>query len=428
MDKSKTMADNYDAYYYANCCGVPYDEEHLWAFFGHIADRIVSDIAPKTVLDAGCAKGFCVQALRQHGVEAWGIDVSGHAISEVSPEAQPYCRVGSISEPFDREYDLIICQEVLEHMPQDEACWAIENICSHTEDVIFSSSPTDFTEPTHLNVQPPEFWALQFARLGFYRDVEFDASFIISHAARFRKMKDPAWQIVGAYERRLWQLTQEFCGMRTSLLTHQNQLAEKDGAVAQSQQELQALGAQKDGQAQQFQGELQRIAAEKEQAVAQLQQELQTLGAQKDSQTQQFQGELQRIAAEKEQAVAQLQQELQALGAQKDVQIQQLQEELQRIAAEKEQAVTQLQQELQALGAQKDGLAQQLQDELQRIAVEKEQAVAQLQQELKVLGAQTDSQIQQLQDELRGMVAEKEARITSRLLRWLRKDAENPAK
>ena len=299
--KTKTMAGEYDAYYYAHCCGVPYDKEHLWDFFTHIADRVISDIAPKTVLDAGCAKGFFVQALRQHGVEAWGIDISKYAISQVDPEAKPYCRVGSISEPFDRQYDLIVCQEVLEHMPPKEACRAIENICNHTEDVLFSSSPIDFTEPTHLNVQPPEFWALQFARLGFYRDLDFDAHGIsIPWAMRFRKMKDPLWHVTGAYERRLWHVTQEFDGMRTSLLNQQGQLAEKEKAVTQLQQELKALGAKRDSQVQQLQDESQRLVAEKDKAVVQLQQELQALGAQRDSQVRQLNDELQRMVAEKE--------------------------------------------------------------------------------------------------------------------------------
>jgi SAM-dependent methyltransferase len=181
-------AGQYDAYYYAHCCGAPYEREGtIWEHFRTIADRIVSDIAPRTVLDAGCAKGFLVEWLRKRGVEAWGLDVSEYAIGEVTPEIRPYCRVASVAEPLDRDYDLIVCQEVLEHIPAEDAEKALPNLCSHTTDILFSSCSTDYTEPTHINVRPPEFWAEQFARHGFVRDFDFDATFITAWAVRFRK-------------------------------------------------------------------------------------------------------------------------------------------------------------------------------------------------------------------------------------------------
>jgi hypothetical protein len=44
----------FDAHYYAHNCGRPYQRDEAWQqFFGNIADRIVSDIEPATVLDAG---------------------------------------------------------------------------------------------------------------------------------------------------------------------------------------------------------------------------------------------------------------------------------------------------------------------------------------------------------------------------------------
>ena len=55
-------------------------------FFGTIADQVVAEIKPRRVLDVGCAKGFLVEALRDRGVEAFGIDVSEYAIGEVRPD------------------------------------------------------------------------------------------------------------------------------------------------------------------------------------------------------------------------------------------------------------------------------------------------------------------------------------------------------
>src|SRR6266699_3931927 len=64
--------------------------ESLWqTYFGQIADLIVSGLAPRTVLDAGCAIGFLVEARRERGVEAWGIDISEYAIEQVPETIRP---------------------------------------------------------------------------------------------------------------------------------------------------------------------------------------------------------------------------------------------------------------------------------------------------------------------------------------------------
>jgi SAM-dependent methyltransferase len=198
---------SFDEFYYRNCCGQPYERNDAWlAFFNGIAERIVSDIRPTRVLDAGCTIGLLVETLRARGVEAWGIDLSTWAIEHASPAAAPYVREGSITEPFAERYDLIVCIEVLEHMPPALAEQAIANFAAHTDDVLFSSTPFDYREPTHVNVRMPEDWAEAFARHGFYRDVDYDASYVTKWAVRFTRRDVPAHRLVRDYERRFWQL------------------------------------------------------------------------------------------------------------------------------------------------------------------------------------------------------------------------------
>ncbi|MFN2150176.1 MAG: class I SAM-dependent methyltransferase, partial [Anaerolineales bacterium] len=141
----------FDAYYYAHGCGeLPYQRNSAWLeMFENIAKRIAQDIQPKTVLDAGCALGFLVEGLRKQNVDAYGVDISEYAIENVHESIKPYCRQGSITEPFPQKYDLIVTIEVLEHMPKDQAEAAVANLCAHTDDVLFSSSPFDYKEPTH---------------------------------------------------------------------------------------------------------------------------------------------------------------------------------------------------------------------------------------------------------------------------------------
>lgn len=222
-------ASLFDAYYFQHGCGQPYQRTAEWlAAFGRFADHIVAGLQPKTALDAGCAMGFLVEALRDRGVQAYGVDISEYALQQARADIRPYCWVGSVTTPLPQRYDVIVCIEVLEHMALAESEQAIANFCRYTDDVLFSSSPEDYREATHFNVQPPEYWAEQFARQGFVRDVDFDATFITPWAARYRRLRDPWPRAVRGYERRFWALWKE-----NQELRHQ---VNENRQVVQSQQ------------------------------------------------------------------------------------------------------------------------------------------------------------------------------------------------
>jgi SAM-dependent methyltransferase len=179
----------FDATYYATSCGgEPYQKREFWLpVFDAIAARIIAEINPRSVLDAGCAMGYLVERLRARGVQAWGIDISPYAIDNVADDAKPYCAVGSVTEPFSQRYELIVSIEVLEHMQRAESERALANLCAHTDDILFSSSPDDTDTHTHYNVQPQSYWAALFADAGFARVGGYDAGYIADWAGRYRR-------------------------------------------------------------------------------------------------------------------------------------------------------------------------------------------------------------------------------------------------
>ena len=262
MDQDYSKA--FDAYYYAHDCGLPYERNEHWLnFFGWIAERITRDINPKTVLDAGCAMGFLVEGLRARGVEAWGVDVSEYAIGQVHESVRPYCRVGSITEPFEQKYDLITCIEVFEHMPPVEAENAAENLCRHTDDILFSSTPFDYKEVTHVNVHPPEHWAAMFARQGFYRDFDFDASFLTPWAVRYTRKPFEQGRFISEYERRFFLLWKENSDLRSLSQQQQQVIASMEGQVQKQKAEMAEGEAQlqeiRESRAWRFMSRLQKI-------------------------------------------------------------------------------------------------------------------------------------------------------------------------
>ena len=226
--------DQYDAYYFQHSCGLPYERSEQWlTFFGGIADQIVAGIGPRSVLDAGCAMGFLVEALRDRGVEAFGCDISEYALGQVREDIRPFCWQASVLEPLPRRYDLIVCIEVLEHLAPADAPKAVVNFCQHADDVLFSSSPSDFREITHVNVRPVEYWTEQFALQGLFRDVDFDATFILPWSARYRRSREPFAGTARAYERRNWWLQNENRELRAQCLEMRGRAQQLESQIRQ---------------------------------------------------------------------------------------------------------------------------------------------------------------------------------------------------
>jgi len=227
LPPQKDQSAEYGRYYYRHDCGIPYERnEHWLEFFSKIADNIVRDLRPTSVLDAGCAMGFLVEALRARGVEAWGIDVSDYAISQVDESVSEYCEVGSLSQPLSRRYDLIVSIEVLEHIPATETAIALGNLCAATDRLLLSTTPDDYGEATHHNVQPPETWSAALAREGFLREVDHNVSYVTPWAALYTRREESLEETVRRYDRSWTRQRREADQLRDALLAAQERFAD----------------------------------------------------------------------------------------------------------------------------------------------------------------------------------------------------------
>jgi len=249
----EAVAGFYDQDYYGTSydkSGVPYGrDEKLWVdLFAAIAGAIVASIGPRTVLDVGCASGMLVEALRGRGVDARGIDISDWAIGQVPAELRPFCRVGSITDELDGHYDLITCSEVLEHLPPSLAAESVANLCRHADAVLFSSTPSHFDEPTHLNVEPGGYWAQLFYRQGFVRDVDYDASYLAPHAVLFRQRSLDTESLIVDYERALSVIAANLGAHVEDAVAEHDRLAERHNALAR---ESRAVTSERDALASQ---------------------------------------------------------------------------------------------------------------------------------------------------------------------------------
>jgi hypothetical protein len=115
---------------------------------------------------------------------------------------------------------------VVEHIPPELADKVIANLCAATDRLLLSTSPRDYGEATHLNVQPPEFWASMLAREGFYRELDRDFAYITPWAALYTRREETVVDLVRDYDRSWSRSRQEAQELRESLLTLRQHLAE----------------------------------------------------------------------------------------------------------------------------------------------------------------------------------------------------------
>ena len=201
---AKDLSSLFDASYFQTGLGLPYERNDHWLnFFGLVADEIIRSLKPRTVFDAGCALGFLVEAFWDRGVVAKGVDISEFAISQVRRDMQPYCKQSSLTAPIEGKYDLVTCIEVLEHLLPEQTETVIANITAAADTVLFSSSPSDFTEPTHFNVRPLINWLSLFAQAGFWPDCLFDASFLAPHAVLLRRQNSQPEEMLSLFSEKI---------------------------------------------------------------------------------------------------------------------------------------------------------------------------------------------------------------------------------
>lgn len=87
--------------------------------FRELACLVKELFDPERALDIGCARGFQVRALREEGIDAWGIDISDYAISTAPEDVAPYLKVSGCQKTGfpDGYFDLVLLMETLEHIP-----------------------------------------------------------------------------------------------------------------------------------------------------------------------------------------------------------------------------------------------------------------------------------------------------------------------
>ncbi|MEJ2558303.1 MAG: class I SAM-dependent methyltransferase [Anaerolineae bacterium] len=107
--------------------------------------ELVGGTGARCILDVGCGEGFTMRELREGGVQAAmvGIDFSPGALAwnQAHHMAQSPLKVADVHHlPFqDHSFDLVLCLEVLEHLP--DSAFGLRELLRVSRDYVLVSVP-----------------------------------------------------------------------------------------------------------------------------------------------------------------------------------------------------------------------------------------------------------------------------------------------
>jgi SAM-dependent methyltransferase len=124
-----------------------------------VAPLLKTLLAPGSLLDVGCGQGEWLDAFGLD--DMLGVDIA-------APEGDRYRR-HDLAEPLhlNRTFDLVLCLEVGEHLPEAAADTLVDTLTRHGTKVVFSAAVPGQAGKGHINCQPHEYWHGKFAERGF---------------------------------------------------------------------------------------------------------------------------------------------------------------------------------------------------------------------------------------------------------------------
>lgn len=130
---------------------------------------VVNWLDAQSIVDVGCGQGHWLIAAAEVGIS----DLTGFDGPWVDPKAMTDCGIGfknaDLRQPLtlDRRYDLALCIEVAEHLPESRAKGIVAELCGAADAVLFSAAAPLQGGTGHVNEQRPSYWAALFAEHGF---------------------------------------------------------------------------------------------------------------------------------------------------------------------------------------------------------------------------------------------------------------------
>lgn len=132
------------------------------------AGRIPGSVA--SGLEIGCGRGLLMAAWNEQGIDGWGVDIADNCLN---PEALSWRHKFSCQclwrMEFDRRFDVGVCADVMEHIPEEMVAPSLERVARVCRVVLFKIANFPCARNgrvLHLTLRGAGWWSQQMQAIG----------------------------------------------------------------------------------------------------------------------------------------------------------------------------------------------------------------------------------------------------------------------
>ena len=147
---------------------------------------------PSSVVDVGCGSGVFLDKYKESGIEILGVDFEENSRERLGGNLI----VADLTKPLvlPKKYDLAMCFEVFEHIPEEFADVAVESLSKASDRIIFSAAQPNQVGTNHINCQTKGYWLGKFAKFGIEIDI-FDSECLLTWAENSGHFANAHWLV-----------------------------------------------------------------------------------------------------------------------------------------------------------------------------------------------------------------------------------------
>lgn len=171
-----------------------------------LLQRTVEQFTPRSVLDVGCGVGRSLDWFLEHNIECIGVEGSKLAIRKaMHPE---HIVRHDLRKPLNlgRQFDLVWCYEVAEHIAPRWASILVETMITHAPTIVMSAAHPGQGGEGHFNEQPRSYWIELFERYGYEHGDEMRRGLIGARSSG-AAFPNPYWDNIFVFLRRQSSVT-----------------------------------------------------------------------------------------------------------------------------------------------------------------------------------------------------------------------------
>ncbi len=126
-----------------------------------------------SALDLGCGRGLLFKHLNDFGIDTWAVDHTSNCLDENVGRiwGHKFSEVCLWDFDLKRSFELGICVDVMEHIPEEMVNWVLLQIADHCNMTVFkiANYPSScLGHDLHPTLKPASWWQSKIEEIGGY--------------------------------------------------------------------------------------------------------------------------------------------------------------------------------------------------------------------------------------------------------------------